>query len=73
MVAYVLFRVRKRSNIIVLTHLCVDSCNRNMGYAKKLVDAVQEQFPNIRCIEVRCRRDYNLEEFWKACKKQVPM
>ena len=66
-VAYVLFRVRKRSNIIVLTHLCVDSCNRSLGYAKKLVDAVQVQYPNVRCIEVRCRRDYNLDKFWNAC------
>lgn len=66
-VAYALFRIQKRKNAIVLTHLCVSDSCRGTGIAKELVDTICQKYATMRYIEVRCRRDYNLDGFWKKC------
>lgn len=66
-VAYALFRIQKRKNAIVLTHLCVSDSCRGTGIAKELVDTLCQKYSTMRYIEARCRRDYNLDDFWKKC------
>ena len=64
-IAYVLFRIRKKTNCIVLVHVCVANEYRKSGIASRLINEVVEQYPFHRFIEVSCRRDYALDELWK--------
>ncbi len=64
-IAYVLFRYRKRSNSILLVHVCVSSEVQHKGIGAVLINTIIEQFPLAYYIEARCRRDYCLDEFWK--------
>ena len=61
---YVLFRITKNMTIIV--HLCVCPAMRKSGIAKKLVNHLYENTKHTYGIKLNCRRDYNLEEFWKS-------
>ena len=64
-IAYVLFRYRKRSNSILLVHVCVSSEIQHKGIGAELINTIIEQFPHAYYIEARCRRDYNIDGFWK--------
>ena len=66
-IAYVLFRYNKKTNKIVLVHVCVDDSHTKSGVAKALIELVIQQNPLAHLIEARCRRDYNLDDFWKQC------
>ena len=56
-----------KTNKIVLVHVCVDDSHTKSGVAKALIELVIQQNPLAHLIEARCRRDYNLDDFWKQC------
>ena len=64
-IAYVLFRYRKRSNSILLVHVCVSPEVQHKGIGTVLINTIIEQFSQAYYMEARCRRDYCLDEFWK--------
>lgn len=64
-VGYVLFRYNRRKNKVVLVHVCVDPSLRKTGLACQLIDTVVNEYPLVRFVEARCRRDYRLDAFWK--------
>ena len=61
---YAMFRYR--NNDIILVHLCVNAEHRKKGLAKKLIRTLcSDHFEsNINGIILKCRRDYNIDDFW---------
>lgn len=64
LVGYVLFRLRKRTGVVMLTQLCVDVSARGRGIAQLLVDAVAKRNPLCPGIGLWCREDYDASEAW---------
>jgi len=61
---YILFRITK--NVTIIVHLCVCPIFQRKGIAKKLVNHLYENTKHTYGIKLNCRRDYNLEEFWRS-------
>lgn len=64
-IGYVLFRHNRRMNKVVLVHVCIEPSFRKTGLACQLIDTVVNEYPLVRLVEARCRRDYGLDAFWK--------
>lgn len=64
LLAYTMFRFKKNS--IVIVHLCVDPRFRRRGIPSRMLDWLLEQNKDyISHIQLACRRDYHLEQFWQ--------
>ena len=63
-VGYVLYRIRKRTGIVMLTQLCVRAEARGSGVAQLLVDGVRERNPQCPGIGLWCREDYDASKAW---------
>lgn len=63
-VGYVLFAY-KRNLVCRLTHVCVHPDHRKEGVAAALVSKLEEQTAQMRCITLKCRRDYGIDLFWQ--------
>lgn len=65
LLAYVMYRYRK--NAIVIVQLCVSPLHKGKGFAKLLVNELFEREKDcISHMQLSCRRDYNLENFWMS-------
>ncbi|MCZ7576270.1 MAG: GNAT family N-acetyltransferase [Dehalococcoidia bacterium] len=63
-VGYVLFdRTRQH---VAIRHLCVDTNWRQRGVAALLVDRVARDNADRQGVAVSCRRDYGLDDMWRA-------
>jgi predicted nucleic acid-binding protein len=49
---------------VKVIHLCVSEQHRGRGVARQLVDAVSARHHDRRGIELKCRRDYSVNEIW---------
>ena len=56
----------RRSNIIVIVHLCVDPAYRGRGVTKQLVNSLSQKTQNFYGIQLKCRRDYGMERMWET-------
>ncbi|MDO4460646.1 MAG: GNAT family N-acetyltransferase [Clostridia bacterium] len=66
LLGYIMFRYKGHSLIVV--HLCVDSKYRMRGIAKSLVNELfDREKPYISQMQLLCRRDYGLSDFWSSC------
>lgn len=64
LLAYTMFRFKKNS--IVIAHLCVDPKCRGRGIPAKMIDwLIDQNREYISHIQLACRRDYNLDNFWQ--------
>ena len=65
LLGYILFR--RGNSVVTIVQLCVDARHRKAGVAKKLVDELFETHRYLyHTIKLSCRRDYGLDEFWRA-------
>jgi len=64
-IGYLLYRPVRRSNIIVIVHLCVDPAYRGRGVTKQLVNSLSQKTQNFYGIQLKCRRDYGIDECGK--------
>lgn len=63
LLGYVMFR--KRHNNIAIVHLCIDPQYRGKDIPSILIQHIDDLFPDITCISLHCRRDYELDNFWR--------
>lgn len=56
-VGYVAFRIG-RGGEAVIVHLCVHRSHRHVGIAPALVERVVQECPNVPCVKLSCREDY---------------
>jgi len=61
---YILFRRRRRTGEITLTHLCVGEDYQGQGVAKALVAGLVKRHPNSPGIRLRCRQDFDAHHVW---------
>ncbi|GEM_PF-1277939 len=61
---YLMFRVVRRSETAVITHLCVAHDLRGRGIAEALVDHLKRETKNLVGIRLRCRKDYKENGVW---------
>ena len=65
LLAYIMYRYRK--NAIVIVQLCVSPLHKGKGFARLLVNELFEREKDcISHMQLSCRRDYNLENFWMS-------
>lgn len=63
LLAYIMYRYKKSA--IVIVQLCVSPLHQGKGLAKLLVNELFEREKDcISHMQLSCRRDYNLENFW---------
>lgn len=62
LLGYTAFRTPRGT--IALTHLAVSPTARKRGVARKLVNELRRQYPDLRGISARCRRDYPANSVW---------
>ena len=65
-IGYLLYRAVRRSNIIVIVHLCVDPAYRGRGVTKQLVNSLSQKTQNFYGIQLKCRRDYGIDRMWET-------
>ena len=65
-IGYLLYRPVRRSNIIVMVHLCVDPAYRGRGVTKQLVNSLSQKTQNFYGIQLKCRRDYGIDRMWET-------
>jgi predicted GNAT family acetyltransferase len=63
-IGYLLYRPVRRSNIIVIVHLCVNPAYRGRGVTKNLVNFLSQKTQNFYGIKLKCRRDYGIDGMW---------
>lgn len=63
-IGYVLF-AQKRNLVCRLTHVCVHPDFRKEGVAAALVAELKKHTAQMRCITLKCRRDYGIDSFWQ--------
>lgn len=63
-IGYVLF-AQKRNLVCRLTHVCVHPDFRKEGVAAALVAELKKHTLQMRCITLKCRRDYGIDSFWQ--------
>ena len=61
---YLLFRVRKRTGVAVIVHLCVEAAQRGNGASRLLVQTLATMHPYAPGIAARCREDYPAHNVW---------
>lgn len=61
---YLMFRVVRRSETAVITHLCVAPDLRGRGIAEALVNHLKRETKNLVGIRLRCRKDYKENRVW---------
>ncbi len=64
-VGYCLFDVH-RAGHIKLVHVCVDDSARGTGLGKALIDAAIDLNPHANGVLADCRRDYEMDRFWRS-------
>jgi GNAT superfamily N-acetyltransferase len=64
-VGYCLFDVH-RAGHIKLVHVCVDDSARGYGIGKELIDLAVALNPHANGVLADCRRDYQMDEFWRS-------
>ncbi|MCV7356002.1 GNAT family N-acetyltransferase [Mycolicibacterium fluoranthenivorans] len=62
LLGYAAFRTPRGT--LALTHLAVSPTARKQGVARKLVNELRHQYPHLRGISARCRRDYPANDVW---------
>lgn len=65
-IGYLLYRPVRRSNIIVIVHLCVEPAYRGRGVTKQLVNSLSQKTQNFYGIQLKCRRDYGIDRMWET-------
>ena len=65
-IGYLLYRPVRRSNIIVIVHLCVAPAYRGRGVTKQLVNSLSQKTQNFYGIQLKCRRDYGIDRMWET-------
>jgi len=65
-IGYLLYRYSSEYNRIAIIHLCVAPSERKKGVAKLLFNYLKEITQDYSGISIRCRRDYNLDNFWSS-------
>lgn len=63
-IGYALF-AQKRNLVCRLTHVCVHPNFRKEGVAAALVSELKKHAAQMRCITLKCRRDYGIDPFWQ--------
>lgn len=63
-VGYILFSHLKRTHIIRIHHFCVAKDQRRSGIATLLFNKFKEIVHNAFYIELSCRSDYGMDNFW---------
>lgn len=63
---YAIYRVRKRTGVVVLVHLCVDVADRGGGHSERLVDAICARHPFSPGLAAWCREDYPAHRRWPS-------
>lgn len=66
LVGYALYRMRRRSGVLVLVHLCVDDVARGQGVADQLIDSVCARHPFSPGLTAWCREDYPANRRWPS-------
>jgi hypothetical protein len=61
---YAIYRVRKRTGVAVLVHLCVDPIHRGARHADRLVDEICNRHPFAPGLAAWCREDYPAHRRW---------
>ncbi|GGO59820.1 hypothetical protein GCM10010910_03710 [Microbacterium nanhaiense] len=64
LVGYALYRITRAT--IKLTQVCVASESRGKNLGAHLIEHVINQHPDAVAITASCRRDYNLDSFWRG-------
>ena len=63
---YALYRIRKRSGVVMLTQLCVDPQARGRGVADSLIQGVVDRNPLCPGVGLWCREDSAATAAWPA-------
>ncbi|HSF75505.1 MAG TPA: GNAT family N-acetyltransferase, partial [Microcoleus sp.] len=63
-IGYLLYRKVIRKHAIVIVHLCIDPSWRGKDVAKKLVNYLSQKTQDFYRLELKCRRDYGIDEMW---------
>jgi len=61
---YLLYRIKKSSGVVSITHLCVDEKHRGRGIARALVTRLKSVTKNFTGIELWCRGAFPATELW---------
>jgi GNAT superfamily N-acetyltransferase len=61
-VGYVLYDLP--NDTVKIVHLCVAASRRRSGVAQKLVDYLDALHPDLRCVQLACRRDFPADALW---------
>ena len=61
---YLMYRNVKSHNRISIIHLCIKNNYRGQGIAKQLLNYLKSITSQYRGIELRCRRDYGIDNMW---------
>ncbi|MDJ0600921.1 MAG: GNAT family N-acetyltransferase [Crocosphaera sp.] len=61
---YLMYRTVKSHNRISVIHLCIKDNYRGQGLARQLLDYLKSVTSQYRGIELRCRRDYGIDNMW---------
>jgi len=64
-VGYCLFDIH-RAGHIKLVHVCVDEAARGSGLGKDLIDEAVKLNPHSNGVLADCRRDYQMDRFWRS-------
>jgi hypothetical protein len=63
---YVIYRMRRRTGVLVLVHLCVDKRYRGLSLADGLLDHICAQHPFAPGLAAWCREDYPAHRRWPS-------
>lgn len=63
-IGYLMYRKVRRSNHLVIVHLCVAESSRGRGLTRTLVNYLSQRHQDFYGIKLKCRRDYGLDEMW---------
>lgn len=64
-VGHILYRFK--DSVLVIVQVCVSVEYRRSGIAKRMIDMLfDREKENISSMQLSCRRDYNIDGFWKA-------
>ncbi|MDJ0731750.1 MAG: GNAT family N-acetyltransferase, partial [Crocosphaera sp.] len=61
---YLMYRTVRSHNRISIIHLCIKNNYRGQGLAKQLLNYLKSITSQYRGIELRCRRDYGIDNMW---------
>ncbi len=71
LVGYILIRKVKSRNQIVIVHFCIDDKYRGHNYGEKLFSILKTSAEGFSSIQLKCRSDYSVSEFWPKLGFQI--